>query len=94
MAKRVPEEVAAVRDAMQANADRSLSPDIAKEAVYLHLEDDGTWQLVDNFERFSSLILGYKDGQWTTRSMYGEERPQKITFGEALANANLFFGDA
>jgi len=92
MGKQVPEEVAAVRKAMQSNADRSLRPSIAKDAVYLHEEDDGTWQLTDNFERYSDLILEYKRGQWTTRNMHSSG-VKKISFGEALANANLFFGD-
>ena len=91
--KKVPEEVAAVRKAMQANADRSLSPTLAKRAVSLEERDDGGWWLVDSFERYSDLVLEYKAGQWCARSMYSGERAKKISFGEALANANLFFGD-
>jgi len=92
----VPKEVAAVRDAMQSNAERGgLSPHIAKKVVYCQQEPNGTWQLCDNFERYSDLILEYdSDGQWTTRRMSSDARPKKITFGEALANANLFFADA
>lgn len=91
----MPKEVAEVRDAMRLNAERGLSPHMAKKAVYCAQEPNGTWQLTDNFERYSDLILEYdSDGQWTTRRMYGEARPKKITFGEALANANLFFADA
>jgi hypothetical protein len=89
----VPAEVREVRRIAQASADRGLASTIASKAVYCSKQRDGTWQIADNFERFSSSILEWKDGRWTIRSMFSEERPRKISQGEAEANAQLMFCD-
>lgn len=33
---------------------------------------NGEWTICDNYERFTSLVLRYKDGHWVTYKMYGE----------------------
>jgi hypothetical protein len=71
-----------------------LGSPLAERAVGVFHKEDGTWEIADNFERFSDVILDFKDGQWTARRMYGDYPPKKISQQEAEANAKLMFTDA
>ena len=88
----LPPEVERVAAFAQKSAD-SLSPSMAKKAVYVEHRPDGSWEISDNFERFSDLILVFKDGQWKTRYMYGDYPGRNISQAEAEANAKLMFTD-
>jgi hypothetical protein len=97
--KRKPSQVAAVHKAAKDSAKRGGLP---KDTAHLYRQMTGyapditvKWQIVDNYERYSNAILEYDMGaaQWTIRRMYSEAAPQKISYQDALANAQLMFSD-
>jgi hypothetical protein len=89
-----PKEVAAVCKEAAASARRAKLPSRAVSCTWEgELSGRDEWVVVDNYERFSDVILSYAHGQWSVRGMYSEARPRRITFEQALANARLMFSD-
>ena len=91
VSKRKPAQVAAVHKAAKESARRGRLP---KDAAHLYQNPStGQWQIVDNYERYSSAILEYDLGRWTIRRMYSEAQPLEISYQDALENARLMFSD-
>lgn len=86
----LPAAVQKVVELARASAKRGLHPGLANKAVELDYSE-GTWSIADNFERYSDLILEYKNGQWSQRFMYSDIRPSNISQAEAEGNARLMF---
>jgi len=81
---------AQVRQVLKAAQDSAERGGARKDSAYLSRDDDGSYSISDNYER-SSLILEYRNGQWTIRRMYSEAAPKRIDFEDALGNARLMF---
>lgn len=57
-------------------------------------QEDGTYIVCDNFERFFSTMYHFipeGEGRWEVRNMYGEGGWRPYTYEKALADASIMF---
>jgi len=86
-----PSEVRRVHAAARQSA---LDAGLPDDAAYLEQSrsQSGVWTISDSYERFQSMALIYRNGQWFTRELTsGEPERGPISFEEAMSNATLFF---
>lgn len=84
-----PPEVKKVADIAKKSAkDGGAAPN----AVSVSYDDRrGSWSICDNYERYCDMILDFDGSSWSTRWMYSDRRPEKISQDQAEAEAELMF---
>lgn len=84
-----PKEVLALEAAIEANA-RSAGLELPA-FVSVNKEDDGSWVLCDNYERYFLTMYVYEDGQWFVRQMYSDTPRKPYSFERAMQDASMMY---
>ena len=92
---KAPEQVRKFVEAATANAFKAWGEGsiIAKDIMYVNLNDEDLWVVCDNYEKFFSTIYEYdpKGDVWTTRTMYAGDGRVPRTFDEVMADTECIF---
>lgn len=93
-ASEMPDEVRQLKEAIEAN-ERASSAENGMESlpdpVYAKKNSDGSWSVLDNYERFFDTIYIYRDGQWSVREMYSDEPERPYSFARAMSDARIMY---
>lgn len=90
-----PEEVQKLEDAINANWISSFEEGDAPSNDAVHVsfhEEDNSWTICDNYERFFDQIFIYRDGKWSYRLMFAEtDREYEYSFEKAMHDASIVY---
>ncbi|MFA4971389.1 MAG: hypothetical protein WC683_02165 [bacterium] len=104
----LPEEVRRFVEAVFDNAAKSWSADdnmskkkwlsdpanqrFVTELLHITVDDEGVFEIADNFERFFDTIFIYSpDGSWSYRRMFSEDDPKPYSFAQAMHDASIMY---
>lgn len=90
----MPAQVRQLKETIEANERKSSKEngeDPLPDPVDVHRHSDGSWAVSDNYERFFNTVFVYRDGQWFTRTLWGDGGEKPYSFEKAMADASMMY---